>query len=132
MKIDLKYVAMSPIEIQVMNADGSPVFDEGGNYVMHRYEVGDEVDVTGWRPSKVGSLVEYRRLLPVAADTSGTVTPALSFHSEGLAQVSPSDTLAVTSYAAFPKHAGGPWYELSNGERVKGKFAAEKAEALIV
>ncbi len=28
----------------------------------------------------------------------------------------------------FPKHTGGGYYELSNGEKVKGKEAAEKAE----
>lgn len=28
----------------------------------------------------------------------------------------------------FPRHCGGPWYELSNGERVKGKAKAEEAE----
>jgi hypothetical protein len=30
--------------------------------------------------------------------------------------------------AEFPKHTGGGYYELSNGEKVKGKEAAEKAE----
>lgn len=30
--------------------------------------------------------------------------------------------------AEFPKHTGGGYYELSNGEKVKGKDAAEKAE----
>lgn len=29
----------------------------------------------------------------------------------------------------WPKHVGGGTYELSNGERVKGKAAAEEAEA---
>lgn len=28
----------------------------------------------------------------------------------------------------FPKHTGGGWYELSNGEKVKGKDEAVKAE----
>lgn len=28
----------------------------------------------------------------------------------------------------FPKHIGGGWYELSNGERVQGKEEAEEAE----
>lgn len=28
----------------------------------------------------------------------------------------------------FPKHVGGGWYELSNGERVQGKEEAEKLE----
>ena len=30
----------------------------------------------------------------------------------------------------FPKHTGGGWYELSNGEKVQGKEEAEKAEKL--
>lgn len=30
--------------------------------------------------------------------------------------------------AEFPKHAGGPWYLLSNGEKIKGKGAAQEAE----
>lgn len=30
--------------------------------------------------------------------------------------------------AEFPKHTGGGWYELSNGEKVQGKEEAEKAE----
>lgn len=29
----------------------------------------------------------------------------------------------------FPKHTGGGWYELSNGDKVQGKEDAEKAEA---
>lgn len=28
----------------------------------------------------------------------------------------------------FPKHTGGGWYELSNGEKVQGKEEAEKLE----
>lgn len=28
----------------------------------------------------------------------------------------------------FPKHVGGGWYELSNGERVQGKEEAKKLE----
>ncbi|SIT91679.1 hypothetical protein [Edaphobacillus lindanitolerans] len=31
--------------------------------------------------------------------------------------------------AEYPKHNGGGWYELSNGETVQGKTAAAKAEA---
>jgi hypothetical protein len=28
----------------------------------------------------------------------------------------------------FPKHTGGGWYELSNGDKVQGKDEAKKAE----
>jgi hypothetical protein len=32
------------------------------------------------------------------------------------------------AFSDFPKHTGGGWYELSNGEKVQGKAEAEKAE----
>ena len=31
--------------------------------------------------------------------------------------------------ANYPKHTGGGWYELSNGEKVQGKEDAEEAQA---
>jgi uncharacterized protein YwgA len=31
----------------------------------------------------------------------------------------------------YPKHTGGGWYELSNGEKVQGKEEADKAEAAL-
>ncbi|MBO8169967.1 MAG: hypothetical protein H0Z35_12405 [Thermoanaerobacteraceae bacterium] len=31
----------------------------------------------------------------------------------------------------YPKHTGGGWYELSNGEKVKGKEEAIKAQAAL-
>lgn len=33
-----------------------------------------------------------------------------------------------TETVSFPKHTGGGWYELSNGEKVKGKDEATAAE----
>lgn len=33
--------------------------------------------------------------------------------------------------AGFPKHTGGGWYELSNGQKVQGKEAAKEAEAAL-
>lgn len=35
---------------------------------------------------------------------------------------------SVIQKDTFPKHCGGPWYELSNGQQVKGKSKAEEAE----
>lgn len=32
------------------------------------------------------------------------------------------------SEETFPKHLGGSWYELSNGEKVQGKVNAQKAQ----
>ena len=34
----------------------------------------------------------------------------------------------LNSTEVYPKHTGGGYYELSNGEKVKGKEAAEEAE----
>lgn len=31
----------------------------------------------------------------------------------------------------FPKHVGGPWYELSNGDRVRGKMSAEEEQRAV-
>ncbi|MEG7934981.1 hypothetical protein J0817_19820 [Bacillus mobilis] len=31
-------------------------------------------------------------------------------------------------YSKFPKHAGGGWYELSNGDKIQGKDEAVEAE----
>lgn len=31
----------------------------------------------------------------------------------------------------FPKHTGGGWFELSNGERVQGRDAADEAQAAL-
>ena len=37
--------------------------------------------------------------------------------------------LAEEVAAKYPKHTGGGWYELSNGEKVQGKEDAEEAQA---
>lgn len=38
---------------------------------------------------------------------------------------------ADSDESEWPKHVGGGYYELSNGEKVKGKEAAFEAQALI-
>jgi hypothetical protein len=32
------------------------------------------------------------------------------------------------AFSDFPKHTGGGWYELSNGDKVQGKDEAKEAE----
>jgi hypothetical protein len=32
------------------------------------------------------------------------------------------------AFSDFPKHTGGGWYELSNGDKVQGKEEAKEAE----
>lgn len=44
-------------------------------------------------------------------------------------QVSEEDAQADEEVAGeYPKHTGGGWYELSNGEKVQGKEEAEEKE----
>lgn len=38
------------------------------------------------------------------------------------------DAAEVKGQTKFPKHTGGGWYELSNGEKVQGKDEAAAAE----
>ena len=38
------------------------------------------------------------------------------------------EPVSVDEVEQFPKHVGGGWYELSNGERVQGKEEALKEE----
>ncbi|WP_130807652.1 hypothetical protein [Senegalia massiliensis] len=38
------------------------------------------------------------------------------------------DTEETIDNTDFPKHTGGGWYELSNGEKIQGKEEALKAE----
>lgn len=41
-------------------------------------------------------------------------------------------TTLPTEEKSYPLHLGGGWYELSNGERVRGKEDAERAETELV
>ena len=38
------------------------------------------------------------------------------------------DEIEQTDGSQFPKHTGGAWYELSNGEKIQGKDEATAAE----
>jgi hypothetical protein len=40
-----------------------------------------------------------------------------------------SDESEESEESEFPKHTGGAWYELSNGEKIQGKDEAIAAEA---
>jgi hypothetical protein len=140
MTIELKYVALSPLHIQEMVSEGIPLLDEDGRYVFTDYKSGDEVPAASWGQKVVSRMIEYRRILPVAAGGSATVEPHTPRAAEVPYEAPPSPTPTVTSYASdelatereFPYHYGGPWYELSDGTRVKGKQAADLAEAALV
>ena len=46
-------------------------------------------------------------------------------------EYAPASTAAPEATDEFPKHTGGGWYELSNGEKVQGKTEALEAEAAL-
>ena len=145
MTINLRYVALSPLHIQKMVSEGVPLLDERGQYVFTDYKTGDEVPAETWGQRVISRMVEYRRLLPVATDSSATVdVPRTGSAYKGEVErvvTEPSPPAqAVTSYAEdlrmpevreFPYHYGGPWYELSDGSRVKGKTAADAGQAIL-
>jgi hypothetical protein len=41
----------------------------------------------------------------------------------------PEGSIQSSEESEFPKHTGGPWYVLSNGEKIQGKEEAIAAEA---
>jgi hypothetical protein len=41
----------------------------------------------------------------------------------------PETSKESSEESEFPKHTGGPWYTLSNGEKIQGKEVALAAEA---
>jgi len=47
---------------------------------------------------------------------------------EGEEQSSPSDDSPGDDGKEFPVHRGGGWYELSNGESIRGKSKAQEME----
>jgi hypothetical protein len=46
-----------------------------------------------------------------------------------LADHEPEASKESSEESEFPKHTGGPWYMLSNGEKIQGKDEAVAAEA---
>jgi hypothetical protein len=46
-----------------------------------------------------------------------------------IADHEPSTSRESSEENEFPKHTGGPWYVLSNGEKIQGKEEAIAAEA---
>ncbi|TYS87576.1 hypothetical protein [Rossellomorea aquimaris] len=46
-----------------------------------------------------------------------------------VADLEPENSNESSEDSEFPKHTGGPWYVLSNGEKIQGKEEALAAEA---
>jgi hypothetical protein len=63
-------------------------------------------------------------VVPIQIIEVETKTP----HEEDKGEITGTDE---GTSSEFPKHVGGGHYELSNGEKVKGKDEAQKAEAAL-
>ena len=61
----------------------------------------------------------------VDAATASTAAP----EGDDVPQVTHSEEAMAAPGGEFPQHAGGGWYELSNGDRIRGKDAALEAQA---
>lgn len=80
----------------------------------YRYKAGDTYPREGYKPSQT-------RIDELASNQNKQKTPLIK-------KVGSEDTEQAVN-SNFPKHTGGGWYKLSNGEKVKGKEAAQKAES---
>ncbi|MGE4194717.1 MAG: hypothetical protein AB7E51_15125 [Pseudodesulfovibrio sp.] len=65
------------------------------------------------------------------AGTTGATNPDAAGGAGDTGTTPGPDDNATGSGEAFPKHLGGGTYQLSNGEKVKGKEAAATAEAAL-
>lgn len=86
---------------------------EDGNYLYPR--VGEKYPREGYEPSE-------ERIKALSSTNNRKGKPFIAYEEDPEAPVNPGED------EVFPKHTGGGYYELSNGEKVKGKEAAEKAE----
>jgi len=74
----------------------------------HRYKAGDVYPREGYEPSK-------SRIEELASNKNKQKKPLIK-------------EVEFEEVNDFPKHTGGGWYELSNGEKVQGKDEAITAE----
>ncbi|RWZ59887.1 hypothetical protein EQV77_00895 [Halobacillus fulvus] len=78
-----------------------------------------------------GASVSEARLEELLSSNNAVKQPVIEKVEVGNPKQEEGSTEQTTGDALdseFPKHSGGPYYELSNGEKVKGKEAAEQAE----
>jgi hypothetical protein len=88
----------------------------------HLYEVGQSYPRKGFEVSE-------ERITVLSSRNNNEKKPFIKLveDKEAPKDDSPGERETV-EVEEFPKHTGGGYYELSNGEKVKGKGAAEKAE----
>jgi hypothetical protein len=85
---------------------------EDGNYLYPK--VGEKYPREGYEPSE-------ERIKALSSTNNRKGKPFIAYEEDPEAPENSEEDV-------FPKHTGGGYYELSNGEKVKGKEAAEKAE----
>ena len=100
-----------------------------GSGIIVEYQPGEDVPAGEWGQA-ASWLVERDKIMRYGLnqyeDGHSDFPPTSSAASEG-----EPEGVASSSDAEFPKHKGGPWYELSNGEQVRGKDQANAAEAAL-
>src|SRR5690625_4165653 len=97
--------------------------DDDGRVKHYRPEDGNHIGFTTHSVEE-GEVVEIVRKYGTMPQNQ---VEATSFGAEGFEQTENDDDNQVAN-SEFPKHTGGGYYELSNGEKVKGKDAAIEAE----
>lgn len=105
---------MSKEKVVTVKIQGNGAIKHDGQYIY--YKKNEPVDMPESVAKRTGR--EYE-VIPQSKVKKAVVT-----NSEKK-QSAVSDQLSEEQY---PKHTGGGWYELSNGERVQGKESAIEAE----
>ena len=110
--------------------DGRLVVGEGVVMVRseaERYDVLDSCEEYDGPLTAAAISTQTGRPLP-GLRTSKVPAPETTAASSGR---SPSPPPSSATGSEFPRAVGGGWYELSNGERVRGKAEAQEAEAAL-
>lgn len=61
-------------------------------------------------------------------EVEGLDEERVSFLTNPIEALNGEPAIKLVNEESFPKHTGGGWYELSNGERLRGKEEAIQAE----
>lgn len=89
---------------------------------------GDHIYREGHDYPRKGKRLDEDRAAELAGPDNAQGKPLIVAVSDEGEQETSEDEASVVS-TRYPKHNGGGWYELSNGETVQGKDAAIEAEA---
>lgn len=128
-----------------------------GSGKMVHYDPGDEVPASDWGRAEgfmveAGTIMRYARDIatvpnplppppdpstqldppvPTANDVPPEPEPVAEEQGDGDQETETAPDIEVPEDATFPHGAGGGWFVLSDGERVRGKAAAIAAQAAL-